>query len=89
MNVADAPFAHGGFPTPSGKCEFYSSRMQAAKARVSDRARLGVVVGLSIWWKKFAEDGKNANEVTSQRVTDMGNGATFYDVLVQVEKCEF
>nr|WP_283246533.1 molybdopterin dinucleotide binding domain-containing protein [Pseudomonas insulae] len=58
-----------------------------AKARVSDRARPGLVVGLSIWWKKFAEDGKNANEVTSQRVTDMGNGATFYDVLVQVEKC--
>ncbi|NWL77343.1 molybdopterin oxidoreductase [Pseudomonas taiwanensis] len=173
MNVANAPFAHGGFPTPSGKCEFFSARMQAAgldpvptyiapyesaasnpelakrfplamispparnfmnstfvnvqslrstegephldihpadaaergiedgarvriyndrgaftaKARVSDRARPGVVVGLSIWWKKLAEDGKNANEVTSQRVTDMGNGATFYDVLVQVERC--
>jgi anaerobic selenocysteine-containing dehydrogenase len=24
-----APFADGGFPTPSGKCEFYSSRMKA------------------------------------------------------------
>lgn len=23
------PFADGGFPTPSGKCEFYSARMQA------------------------------------------------------------
>jgi hypothetical protein len=44
------------------------------------------VVGLSIWWKKFAADGKNANEVTSQRLTDMGNAPTFYDVLVQVEK---
>ena len=24
-----APFAHGSFPTPSGKCELYSERMQA------------------------------------------------------------
>jgi anaerobic selenocysteine-containing dehydrogenase len=27
--VADAPFAHGGFPTPSGKCEFVSERLAA------------------------------------------------------------
>jgi anaerobic selenocysteine-containing dehydrogenase len=57
-----------------------------AKARVTDKARLGLVVGLSIWWKKFATDGKNANEVTSQQLTDMGKAPTFYDVLVQVEK---
>jgi anaerobic selenocysteine-containing dehydrogenase len=174
LNVPDAPFAEGGFPTPSGKCEFYCERMKSdgldplpayiapyeslasnqelgkryplamispparnflnstfvnvqslrntegephldihpidaaerriengdqvriynergsfvAKARVTDRARRGLVVGLSIWWKKFAADGKNANEVTSQRLTDMGNAPTFYDVLVQVEKAE-
>jgi anaerobic selenocysteine-containing dehydrogenase len=172
LNMPEAPFADGGFPTPSGKCEFYCERMlQAgldplptyippyesassapklaetyplsmispparnflnstfvnvdslrntegephldihpddaalrgiengnmvrifnqrgsfvAKARVTDKARKGLVVGLSIWWKKFASDGKNANEVTSQRLTDMGNAPTFYDVLVQVEK---
>ncbi len=57
-----------------------------AKARVTDRARIGLVVGLSIWWKKFAADGKNANELTSQRLTDMAGGPTFYDVLVEVEK---
>jgi anaerobic selenocysteine-containing dehydrogenase len=57
-----------------------------AKARVTDHARIGLVVGLSIWWKKFAADGKNANELTSQRLTDMGRAPTFYDVLVQVEK---
>ncbi|MEN3364868.1 MAG: hypothetical protein V7606_2142 [Burkholderiales bacterium] len=174
LNAPDAPFAYGGFPTPSGKCEFYSEQMEAdgfdplptyiapyeslatnqelgkryplamispparnflnssfvnvqslrntegephldihpidaanrgiengeqvriyngrgsfvAKARVTDRARQGLVVGLSIWWKKFAADGKNANEVTSQRLTDMGNAPTFYDVLVQVEKVQ-
>lgn len=173
LKMADAPFAHGGFGTPSGKCEFYSDSMLAAGldplptyipphesvasnvelgkryplamispparnflnssfvnvqslrdtegephldihpydaqqrdiqqgdklrifndrgsfeavARVSDKARQGLVVGLSIWWKKLADDGKNANEVTSQRLTDMGGGPTFYDTLVQVEKC--
>ena len=172
LNLPAASFAEGGFKTPSGKCEFYSARMQAdgldplptyiapyesaasapelaakyplamispparnflnssfvnvqslrntegephldihpadaaaraiapddtvrifndrgsftARARVTDRARQGLVVGLSIWWKKLAGDGKNANEVTNQRLTDMGRGPTFYDLLVQVEK---
>ena len=48
-----------------------------AKARVTDRTREGLVVGLSIWWKKFAPDGRNANEVTSQALTDFGRAATF------------
>jgi anaerobic selenocysteine-containing dehydrogenase len=172
LNMPAAPFAQGGFPTPSGKCEFYSAAMKAdgldplptyiapyesaasnpelakryplamispparnflnstfvnvsslrategephldihpldasaraighgdmvriyndrgsftCKARVTDKARAGLVVGLSIWWKKLAGDGKNANEVTSQRLTDMGRAPTFYDTLVQVEK---
>ncbi len=55
------------------------------RARVTDRARPGVVVGLSIWWKKLAPDGRNANELTSQRLTDMGAAPTFYDCLVDVE----
>ena len=172
LNMPDAPFADGGFTTPSGKCEFFSESMLAdgldpvptyippyesvasnpelaktyplamispparnflnstfvnvqslrategephldihphdaaargighgdmariyndrgsflARARVTDKARAGLVVGLSIWWKKLATDGKNANEVTSQRLTDMGRAPTFYDTLVQVEK---
>jgi anaerobic selenocysteine-containing dehydrogenase len=56
------------------------------RARVTDRARAGVVVGLSVWWKKLSRDGKNANELTSSDVlTDMGRAPTFYDCLVQVE----
>ncbi|MYM69683.1 molybdopterin-dependent oxidoreductase [Pseudoduganella sp. FT55W] len=172
LNMPDAPFAQGGFPTPSGKCEFYSAQMEkdgldplpsyippyesaasnpelaaryplamispparnflnstfvnvkslrsaegephldihpddsasrsiangdmvrifndrgsfVAKARVTDKARAGLVVGLSVWWKKLASDGKNANEVTSQQLTDMGRAPTFYDTLVQVER---
>jgi hypothetical protein len=53
---------------------------------VTDKARAGLVVGLSVWWKKLGRDGKNANEVTSQQLTDMGRAPTFYDTLVQVER---
>jgi anaerobic selenocysteine-containing dehydrogenase len=56
-----------------------------ARARVTERARQGVVVGLSIWWKKLSPDGCNANQVTSQALTDLGGSATFYDCLVEVE----
>lgn len=174
LNVpkAFAPFAEGNFPTPSGKCEFYSETLRrqgldplptytppresvasnpqlarrfplamispparnalnssfanlpaffetdktphleihpddaqargiasgdtlrvfngrgslALTARVTDRARPGVVVALSIWWRKLSPDRTNANMVTSQALTDMGRAATFYDVLVEVER---
>jgi anaerobic selenocysteine-containing dehydrogenase len=56
------------------------------KARVTEKARQGVVVALSVWWKKLTSDGHNANDVTSQCLTDLGAGATFYDVLVEVER---
>jgi len=29
LAIPDAPFAEGGFPTPSGQCEFYSARLAA------------------------------------------------------------
>ena len=29
LPVPDAPFANGGFPTPSGQCEFFSARLAA------------------------------------------------------------
>ena len=57
-----------------------------AKARVSDLVRQGVVAALSVWWKKLSPDGRNANEVTSQAVADMGGSATFYDCLVEIER---
>ena len=56
------------------------------KARVSDRARTGVVAAPSVWWKKLSPDGGNANEVTSQAIADMGGAATYYDCLVEVER---
>jgi anaerobic selenocysteine-containing dehydrogenase len=54
------------------------------KASITDRARRGVVVGLGIWWRKLGVAGTNANELTHQRLTDLGRAATFYDCLVEV-----
>ena len=168
LPIADAPFAEGGFPTASGRVEFFSERLAAmgldglpnhlpnfevaggelakdfplamvspparnfmnstfvnvkslrdieaepvleisaadaaargitdgavvavfnargrhhCKARVSARARPGVVHGLGIWWRKLGLDGTNVNQLTSQNLTDLGRGPVFYDCLVQV-----
>ncbi len=53
-------------------------------ARVSSRARSGVVNGLGIWWRKLGRDGTNVNELTHQRLTDIGRAPAFYDCLVEV-----
>jgi len=169
LPLSEAPFANGRFPTPSGKCELYSERMQTieqldpvpsyippredrlsnreaakkfplalisppahhflnstfvnlfhetevgptleihptdaaprhildgvpvqvfnqrgdftAKAVVTDRVRAGVVSAASIWWNKLSPGGRNVNSTTSEEVSDIGGGATFYDNLVEV-----
>lgn len=55
-----------------------------ADAVVTDRVRPGVVSAPSVWWGKLTSDGANANQTTSQALTDIGRGATFYDNLVDV-----
>jgi anaerobic selenocysteine-containing dehydrogenase len=166
LQVPEAPFAQGRFPTPSGRCEFFSERLARqgldglpdhvpnyepagssqryplamispparnflnssfvnvqslrdiegeplleihaddaaargiadrqvvrvfndrgeyrCRARISTRARPGVVNGLGVWWRKLGLDGTNVNELTSQRLTDMGRAPVFYDCLVDV-----
>jgi anaerobic selenocysteine-containing dehydrogenase len=168
LNTPEARFAQGNFPTPSGKCEFFSTRLaslgldglpdhvpnhEIAKsstgyplamispparnflnssfvnvkslrdiegkplleihpddaasrgikhndvvrvfngrgahhchAHISQRARPGVVNGLGVWWRKFGMDGTNVNQLTSQKLTDLGRGPTFYDCLVEVQR---
>ncbi|MGB8507011.1 MAG: molybdopterin dinucleotide binding domain-containing protein, partial [Pyrinomonadaceae bacterium] len=54
-------------------------------AVVSTRARPGVVVSPSVWWNKLSPGGTNVNQLTSQGLTDIGRGATFYDALVEIE----
>ena len=46
--------------------------------------RPGVVNGLGVWWRKLGVDGSNVNELTSQKLTDIGRAPTFYDCLVEV-----
>ena len=55
-----------------------------ARARVGDGVRPGVAWAPSVWWSKLAGDGRNANDTTSQELTDLGAGAVFYDNLVEV-----
>lgn len=55
-----------------------------AVARVAESVRTGTVWAPSIWWGKYALDGRNANDTTSQRITDLGDGPVFYDNLVEV-----
>jgi len=47
----------------------------------------GVVRAPSVRWNKSAEDAANVNVLTSDRLTDMGGGPTFYSCLVEVERC--
>jgi anaerobic selenocysteine-containing dehydrogenase len=54
------------------------------RARVGERARPGVVNGLGVWWRKFGVRGTNVNQLTSQRLTDIGRAPTFYDCRVEV-----
>jgi anaerobic selenocysteine-containing dehydrogenase len=55
-----------------------------AEAVITDRVRPGVVSAPSVWWAKLTEERNNANHTTSQAVTDIGGGATFYDNQVDV-----
>ena len=54
-------------------------------ALVNGGAPAGVVVS-QLDWGKFQADGSNVNALTSERLTDLGAGATFYSVLVEVAK---
>ena len=58
------------------------------KARVGRRARPGVVNGLGVWWRKLGAAGSNVNELTHQRLTDIGRAPSFYDCLVEVRPAD-
>ncbi|HXW92485.1 MAG TPA: molybdopterin oxidoreductase family protein [Terriglobales bacterium] len=56
------------------------------KAHVTTNVQPGVV-SARLFWAKLSEGGKNINVLTSEKLTDLGNSATFYSVLVEVELC--
>src|SRR5579883_201026 len=55
-------------------------------ARVDETVRPGVVCAPAVRWARRAPERRNANAVTSPRLTDAGGGPTFYSCLVQVER---
>jgi anaerobic selenocysteine-containing dehydrogenase len=56
-------------------------------ASVDGVVRPGVVLAPSVRWNKLSPDQRGINALTSDRLTDMGGGATFYSCLVDIEKC--
>ncbi|HWJ46466.1 MAG TPA: molybdopterin dinucleotide binding domain-containing protein, partial [Candidatus Udaeobacter sp.] len=53
-------------------------------ARVDGKVQAGVV-SATLSWAKMAPGFQSINSLTSEKLTDMGNSATFYSVLVEVE----
>lgn len=48
-------------------------------ARVTPKVPSGRVVAEGVWWLEFAPGTRSVNALTSQRLTDQGEGSTFYD----------
>ena len=53
---------------------------------VAETVAQGVVCAPSTRWSKRSPDRRNVNVLTSERLTDIGAGPTFYSCLVQIEK---
>jgi anaerobic selenocysteine-containing dehydrogenase len=54
------------------------------RAEVNGDVQPGVVRARSLGWAKIAQDRRSINHLTSDRLTDMGGGPTFYSCLVEV-----
>ncbi len=53
---------------------------------VTDRMPEGVAAAEGIWWLAYAPGPRSVNALTSQRLTDRGEGSTFYDTRVEVRR---
>jgi anaerobic selenocysteine-containing dehydrogenase len=66
--------------------EIYNARGKIRlRARIDGSVPAGVVAA-SLNWSKLSTGGNNVNVLTSERLTDLGRGATFYSTLVEVRK---
>ena len=54
------------------------------RARVNGSVQAGVVAA-RLEWARWAPSGKSINALTSETLTDLGNGPTFYSCLVEIE----
>ena len=57
----------------------------ALRAHVNKTVPAGVVAA-RLDWNKLSDGGGNVNALTSERLTDLGGGATFYSTMVEVRK---
>jgi anaerobic selenocysteine-containing dehydrogenase len=53
---------------------------------VTPKVPPGVVVAEGVWWLEHCPGRRAVNALTSQRLTDMGRGSTFYDNTVDVRR---
>ncbi len=68
-------------------------RVWNGRGKIALTAHVGGTVGQGVVaarldWQKLSQDGANVNALTSERLTDIGGGATFYSTLVEVAKAE-
>ena len=56
------------------------------KAMVSEDGKPGVAIALGQWWPKLAPDRKSLNDITTERLTDLGGGSTFGNPVVRIAK---
>jgi len=65
----------------------YSRLRSAVTAPVGVRRKIhnmATVGRVRVWWQEFCPGDRGVNALTSQRLTDGGNGRTFADVRVEV-----
>ncbi|MFM8325512.1 MAG: molybdopterin dinucleotide binding domain-containing protein, partial [Pirellulaceae bacterium] len=54
------------------------------QALVQPEGQPGTLIALGQWWPKLAPDRKSLNDLTSERLTDLGGGSTFGNPVVSV-----
>jgi molybdopterin guanine dinucleotide-containing S/N-oxide reductase-like protein len=70
------------------KVRVYNGRGEIfLKARVDGAVQAGVV-SAKLNWAKLGPGLRNINVLTSEKLSDLGNSATFYSVLVEVESAK-
>ncbi len=54
-------------------------------AHLTERTSPGVTVVEGLYWPRFMPENRGINQLTSQRLTDMGNSCAFHCSLVEIE----
>ena len=58
------------------------------RAVVSENVKPGVAWSPSLWWHRDSPNARNVNVLTSDRLTDMGEGSTFHTNLIQFARMQ-